>query len=71
MHHIILPSTFVVTPIFEYVPSFTVFQIILFLANILVAVRVLLVHVHKLLLLLHGLLDSSAKLAVGHGHHHH
>ena len=71
VHHIVFPSAFVVTPIFEYIFSSSVFQIILFLANILVPIGVLLVHVHKLLLLLHCLLDSSAELAVGHGHHHH
>ena len=57
MHHIVLPASFVVAPIFENVLPFAVLQIPLLLTDILATLNVLLMHVHQFLalLLLHQL----------------
>ena len=71
VHDIIFPASLVVAAIFEYVFAFAVFEVVFLLADVLVAIGVLLVHLHKFLLLFDHLLDPSAKLPVGHGKGHH
>lgn len=66
VHHIIFPPPFVVAVIIEDIFPLPVFEIIFFLADVLVAIGVDLVHVDELLLLLDGVFAAFAKLAIGH-----
>lgn len=66
MHLVIFPSSFVVAVIFENVFTSAMFKIIFFLADVLITVCILFMHVNQFLLFLHYLLDSSTKLTISH-----
>lgn len=70
MHQIIFPPALVVAAIVENVFSSAVLEIVLFLADVLVAIGVFFVHVDKLFLLFHRILTSFAELPISHRHRH-
>lgn len=70
MHQIILPPTLVVATIVENVFAFAVFEIILFLTDVLIAIGVFFMHVDELFFFFHSILSTFAELSISHRDRH-